>query len=246
MRKDISIRSIRFLRTQFHQGLCVHAPIIIPHEKEMELIQKIGIFKGKIRITIDNDDTLTLRQDKLFNKIESRILLDNISPQFDFYKSFSIRAFSISIISLLAAIVLIAASESDIEHANTATQDPFWAFASGLAMVSFFFGVNAYQSRINAVSINNNNGQRLFLIHGNRPSEFEVRKFCEELKSRIERIRYNGEISEERMAAILERHVEFLHEHQVLSVEDKDQAISRIKVRRKSNIVRLATSNIPD
>lgn len=205
----------------------------------MEFVQNIGFFKGKLKITVGSDDVLTLSQEKLLNKIENKFLLDNIDPQYDVYKSFSIGAFSTSIISLALAILTT-------WYGNTYFQPPddgpFLLTAGLLFMSFFFFGVNSYKSKINVVCFNGHNGQRLFSILGNKPSNEKVTVFCNELKSKIERIRYNGEISAERMAGILEKHVELLYENQVLSAEEKAQAIARINTRKKPTIVKFHES----
>ncbi|WP_339414468.1 hypothetical protein [Pseudomonas sp. EA_35y_Pfl2_R5] len=205
----------------------------------MEFIQSIGFFKGKLKITVGSDDVLTLSQVKFLNKVENKFLLDNIDPQYDVYKNFSIGAFTTSTISLVLAILTT-------WYGSTYFQPPDdgpYLLTSGLLFMSFFFfGVNAYKSKISVVCFNGHNGQRLFSILGNKPNSEKVTMFCNEIKNRIERIKYNGEISAERMAGILEKHVEFLCEHQVLSSEEKAQAIARINTRKKPTVVKLHES----
>lgn len=206
----------------------------------MELIQSIGILKGKLKVTIGSDDTLTLSQIKPFNRMENKFLLDNIDSQYDIYKNFSIGAFIISTISLILATLII-------WYGNTYFQPPDdgpFLLISGLLFMSFFFfGVKAYQSRINVICFNGHNGQRLFSILGNKPNSKEVITFCNEIKNRVERIKYSGEISAERMAGILEKHVEFLYEHQVLNSEERTQAITRINTRKKPTLIKIHNPN---
>lgn len=72
---------------------------------------------------------------------------------------------------------------------------------------------------------------------GNKPNEEKVKEFCDGLAQKIEGIRYRGEISGERFAAILTRHVDFLFEQNVLSDSEVKAAHERIKNKSKLSVV---------
>ena len=202
----------------------------------MEFKQKIGIFEGTLIVTVGDDDTLTFRHERFLNKVEYKYLLDNIDPKFDVYKSFSVPALVFSVVSFFLSIICAWYGR----HYFQPPDDGIYIFfAIVFVVTSIVSGYKAHKSKVNLISFNNINGQRLFSMLGNKPSEAAIGRFCDDLKQKIERIKYNGEISPERMAGILERHVVFLYEHQVLTEQEALAAIDKIKEKQKPKIVHL-------
>lgn len=200
----------------------------------MEFTQKFGIFQGKLRVIVSDDDILTFRHERFLNKIENKFLLDSIDPQFDIFKRFSLSASILFITSLLLAIL---SGWYGSHYFQPPDDSVYILFTVIFLSTSVISGFKAYKSKINLVCFNDVNGRRIFSLLGNKPNETEVSKFCEALKKKIERIKYNGEISPERMAAILQRHVAFLHEHQVLNEQEAHTAIQRIKDKQKPRVL---------
>lgn len=207
----------------------------------MEFTQRIGIFQGKLRVIVGEDDILTFRHEKFLNKTEHRFLLDSIAPQFDVFKNFSLSALALSIASLFLAIL----SGWYGSHYFQPPDDGVYILFSVIFLAtSVISGFKAYKSKINLICFNDTNGRRIFSLLGNKPKEVDVGRFCESLKKKIERIKYNGEISPERMAGILERHVAFLHEHQILNEQEAQIAIEKIKEKQKPKIVNINDARI--
>ncbi|WP_156480554.1 hypothetical protein [Aquipseudomonas alcaligenes] len=202
----------------------------------MEFTQKIGMFQGKLRIIVGDDDILTFRHERFLNKTEHRFLLDSIDPQFDVFKSFSLSALILSTTSLALAIL---SGWYGSHYFQPPDDGAYLLSAIILISISVISGFKAYKSKINLICFNDINGRRIFSLLGNKPREADIRRFCESLKKKIERIKYNGEISPERMAGILERHVAFLHEHQVLNEQEAQNAIERIREKQKPKIINL-------
>jgi len=202
----------------------------------MQLSQRLGMLGGKLDISLGNDDVLVINHKKYLNVNESKHLLDHIDPRYELYKQFSLPAAIASGMFFIAAILLWWYGKI---HSQP-PEDVGYLFISIVCFVAFIIsGVKAIKSRVNVICFNAPDGRRLFSIFGNKPSIEEVKKFSDDLVKRIERIRYNAEISNERMADILEKHVEFLCEQGVLSLSEKKVAIDRIQNKTKFNVVKL-------
>lgn len=206
----------------------------------MELIQKVGIFGGKFSVRITESDELIVSNEKLFNRNTSKYLLDHIDPLFESFKQFSMAAAITSIVFLVLAVSLLWYGRTYLSPPN----DVGFLFMSGIFFIAFFIaGIKAIRSRLNIVCFNSHDGRRLFTLYGNKPNANEVELFCENLKKQIERIRYNGEISNERLSEILGKHVEFLFENGVLSQTEKESALNKIINKTKLNVVNLSSNN---
>ena len=205
----------------------------------MELVQKVGLFGGKFSVHITENDELIFSNEKLFNKNTSKYLLDHIDPLYESYKQFSIAAAITSIVCLALAVSLLWYARTNL----TPPEDVGFLFISGIFFIaSFIAGIKAIRSRLNIVCFNSHDGRRLFTLYGNKPNTNEVELFCENLKKQIERIRYNGEISNERLSEILGKHVEFLFENDVLSQVEKESALKKITNKTKLNVVNLSST----
>ena len=205
----------------------------------MELVQKVGLFGGKFSVHITENDELIFSNEKLFNKNTSKYLLDHIDPLYESYKQFSIAAAITSIVFLALAVSLLWYARTNLTPPN----DVGFLLMSGIFFIaSFIAGIKAVRSRLNIVCFNSHDGRRLFTLYGNKPSTNEVKLFCENLKTQIERIRYNGEISNERLSEILGKHVEFLFENDVLSQAEKENALKKIINKTKLNVVNLSST----
>ncbi len=205
----------------------------------MKLSQRLGVLGGKLDISLGNDDVLVINHKKYLNVNESRYLLDHIDPRYELYKQFSLPAAIASGMFLVVAVFLWWYGKTYYQPPD----DVGYLFMSIVCFVAFIIsGVKAINSRVNVICFNAPDGRRLFSILGNKPNTKEVRRFSDALVKRIERIRYNGEISNERMADILEKHVEFLCEQGVLSLSEKKVAINRIQNKTKFNVVKLNES----
>ena len=205
----------------------------------MEISQKKGMFGGKFSVQVTNNDELIFTHEKLLNKNTSKYLLDHIDPLFESYKQFSMAAAVSSVVFLLLSVFLYWYGKANF----VPPEDVGYLFMSVIFFIaSLVAGVKAFKSRLNVVCFNSNDGRRLFTLYGNKPSSEEVENFCDGLKKQIERIKYNGEISPDRMADILEKHVDFLFEHDVLSQADSDSAKKRIASKNKLNVVQISKS----
>jgi len=203
----------------------------------MEIIQKVGIFGGKFSVHITENDELIFTNEKLFNKNTSKYLLDHIDPLCESYKQFSMAAAITSIIFLALAVSLYWYGTTYLTPPN----DAGFLFMSAIFFIGFLVaGIKAIRSRLNIVCFNSHDGRRLFSLYGNKPSANEVEVFCDNLKTQIERIRYNGEISNERLSEILGKHVDFLFENDVLNESERQTALNKINNKTKLNVVELS------
>lgn len=200
----------------------------------MQLQQKTGLLGGKLTITVDEQDVLSIEHKKFMNTIQNQFLLDNIDPQYGLFKGFSLASAVFAAISLIASIILLWYGKTY----HSPPDDGAYLFFSILLFGAFLIaGVKAMKSRRNIIYFNSVDGERLFNILGNKPNPQKVHEFCNNLKNRIESIRYRGEISVERMQEILTRHVEFLYKHKVLNDAELNSALNRIKDKSKINVV---------
>jgi hypothetical protein len=207
----------------------------------MKITQRAGFFGGKFTLHITSHDELVLTNEKILNKSTSKYLLDNINPLYESYKQFSMPAAIMSVVFMVLSIFLFWYGKTYFTPPN----DVAYLFMSSIIFIAALVaGVKALRSRLNIVCFNSIDGRRLFSLFGNKPSTEEVEYFCEELKKQIERIRYNGEISSERMADILGRHVEFLYEHEVLSQAEKESALNKITNKTKFKVVSLSSNKV--
>lgn len=200
----------------------------------MELQQRLSIYGGKLNLSVNNDDVLVITHKKLMNSSTTKYLLDNIDPRCESFRQFSIIAAITSVACLTISICLVWYGKTYYEPPD----DGAYLFFSFITFMAFLIaGIKAYRSRVNVVCFNSHDGRRLFSILGNKPNSKEVEVFCENLGKRIERIRYNGEISSDRMAEILKRHVEFLFEQSILNESETKSAIERISKKSKISVV---------
>lgn len=203
----------------------------------MEITQKVGIFGGKLSVRINENDELIFTNEKLFNKNTSKYLLDHIDPLYESYKQFSMAAAIATIVFLALAVFLLWYGKINLTPPN----DVGFLLMSGIFFIAAFItGVKTIRSRVNIVCFNSHDGRRLFSLFGNKPSVKEVKLFCNNLKKQIKKIRYNGEISNERLSEILGKHVEFLFENDVLSQTEKVNALKKITNKTKLNVVNLS------
>ena len=210
-------------------------------ENQVHLEQRLGIFGGKLKLYVNNEDVLIITHKKMLNTSITKYLLDNIDPRFESYKQFSLGAAITSIACLSASVFLW-------WYGKTYHQPPddgaylFFSFITFIA--SIIAGVKAYKSWVNIVCFNSHDGRRLFSILGNKPDSNKVEEFCRNLGKRIERIRYNGEISRDRMSEILKRYVEFLYENRVLNEIEVKSAIARISNKRNISVIEFEKKNV--
>lgn len=205
----------------------------------MEISQKTGLFGGKVSVHVANNDELIFNHEKMFNKNTSKYLLDHIDPLFESYKRFSTIAAVMSVIFITLSIFLYWYGKTYF----VPPEDVGYIFMSFITFVAALIaGIKAFKSRLNVVCFNGHDGRRLFSLYGNKPSVKEVEVFCDSLKRKIERIKYNGEISNERMKEILGKHVDFLFENNVLSQAERDSALNKIANKSKLNVVTLSAS----
>jgi hypothetical protein len=203
----------------------------------VELIQKLSILGGKLKLHVGNDDVLVITKEKIMNTSTTKYLLDNIDPRCESYKQFSVVAAFTSIVCLALSIFFGWYGKTYHEPPD----DGAYLFFSIITFFGFIItAVKAYRSKINIVCFNSHDGRRLFSILGSQPSSDEVTRFCEALAKRIEKIRYNGEISYERMAVILKTHVEFLYEQNVLNEIEVKTAIDRISSKTRFSVLNFA------
>ncbi len=200
----------------------------------MDLEQRLSVFGGTLNVSVNNDDVLVIKHKKLMNTSTTRFLLDNIDPRYESFRQFSIISAITSVVCLITSLYLV-------WHGQTFYEPPddgvFWLFAFISFAAFLMLGIKAYNSRVNIVCFNSHDGRRLFSILGNKPSSEIVEVFCEKLGKRIERIRYSGEISSDRMSEILKQHVEFLFEQSVLTEAEAKTAIERISSKSKISVV---------
>jgi hypothetical protein len=200
----------------------------------VELVQKLSIFGGKLKLHVGNDDVLVITKEKMLNTSTTKHLLDNIDPRCESFKHFSVAAAFTSIVCLVLSLFLGWYGKTFHEPPD----DGAYLFISLITFFGFIItAIKAYRSKINIVCFNSHDGRRLFSILGSQPSSDDVNKFCEALAKRIEKIRYNGEISHERMAVILKGHVEFLFEQNVLNEAEVNAAIDRISSKTRVSIL---------
>ena len=205
----------------------------------MEIIQKVGVFGRKFSVHVTENDELIFTNEKLFNKSTSKYLLDHIDPLYESYKQFSMAAAISSIVFLVLAISLYWYGTTYLTPPN----DAGFLFMSVIFFIAALIaGVKAIRSRLNVVCFNSHDGRRLFSLYGNKPSSKEVEEFCNNLKTQVERIRYNGEISNERLSEILGKHVNFLFENGVLSQTEKESALKKIENKTKLNVINLSST----
>jgi len=205
----------------------------------MEIIQKVGVFGRKFSVHVTENDELIFTNEKLFNKNTSKYLLDHIDPLYESYKQFSMAAAISSIVFLVLAVSLYWYGTTYLTPPN----DAGFLFMSVIFFIAALIaGVKAIRSRLNVVCFNSHDGRRLFSLYGNKPSSNEVEEFCNNLKTQIERIRYNGEISNERLSEILAKHVDFLFENGVLSQTEKESALKKIENKTKLNVINLSST----
>jgi hypothetical protein len=179
----------------------------------MKLLQKLGILKGSLLLNASADDTLEITHRSIFTKSTNNYLLDNIDPRFTTYKGFSMQATIVALLAFPVALISVWYGMNFLEP--PADGGPFF-LAFIMSLIAIFFGIKAFRSRVNVISFSSIQGNILFVIPANKPSESEVSKFCSYLCERINKIRYNGDISKERLNEIIKRHIEFLHEQKII------------------------------
>lgn len=137
-------------------------------------------------------------------------------------------------ISILLSASLIWYGKTYLEPPD----DGVFLFFSGLLFITAIIaGLRALSSRMNLVLFNSHDGRRLFSLYGNKPSTQDVTTFFQQLEKRIERIRYSGELSTERMSSILTKHADYLVEQGVLSETEHKAVIGRIEKKGKPSVV---------
>lgn len=200
----------------------------------MQISQRLGLFGGKLSTRVGSDDVLTIAHEKLFNKNETRYLLDHIDPRYDTLRRFSVASAVTSLISILLSAALLWYGKTYLVPPD----DGVVLFFSGLLFITALIaGLKALRSRMNLVLFNSHDGRRLFTLYGNKPNAQEVTEFCLQLAKRIERIRYSGELSTERMSSILTKHADYLAEQGVLSEAEHKAVLSRIAKKGKPSVV---------
>ncbi len=204
----------------------------------MQLSQKLGILKGRLIIRVGGDDVVYLDNEKFLNKRESKYLLDEIDPCYENFKQFSILSAGIAIISVILSAVCLWYGTTYLTPPNDGGM-LFMAIA--FFVVALISAVKAFKSRLNVICFKSNDGRQLFNILGNKPSENTAKEFAKSLANRIEKIRYNGDISIDRMSEILRKHVEFLHEQKILNEIEVKSALEKIENRTRPNVVNMAT-----
>lgn len=200
----------------------------------MNLEQRLSVLGGKLTLEVTSDDVLVVTHRKIMNLSSMRYLLDNIDPRYESFKQFSLVAAVTSVLGLILAIFLGWYGKTHYEPPNDGA---FWFFPFISSIVFMVAGVRALRSRVNVICFNSHDGRRLFSLLGNKPSEGKVREFCDNVAHKIEGIRYRGEISGERFAEILGRHVDFLYEQNVLNESEVKLALERIKNKSKLSVV---------
>jgi len=205
----------------------------------MKISQKTGLFSGKVTAHIANNDELIFTHEKMLNKNTTKFLLDHIDPLYESHKQFSTIAAVMSLTFFTLSIFLYWYGKSYF----VPPEDIGYLFMSAITFIaSLAAGTKALRSKLNVVCFKSHDGRRLFTLYGNKPSTKEVELFCKSLKNKIDKIKYNGEISSERMKEILSRHVEFLFENNVLSQTEKETALNKISNKTNLNVVKLANN----
>ncbi|MCP5426039.1 MAG: hypothetical protein H6970_13375 [Gammaproteobacteria bacterium] len=200
----------------------------------MELEQRFGLLGGKIKVSVNNDDVLIITHKTFMNSNTNRYLLDSIDPRYESIRHFSVAAGASAVVYLALSVFFGWYGKTYYEPPD----DGGWLFFSLITFVAFLIAaVKAYRSRINVVRFRSIDGNWLFSILANKPSAGDVENFCERLENRIERIRYRGAISNERMANNLRRHVEFLFAQKVLSETEARLALTRISNKFKLRVL---------
>lgn len=201
----------------------------------MEFTQDMGPFKGKLSLSLDNQDVLTCLMERPLSKEVIKLPLDDIAPQYQVFKITSFKA-----LIAASAALLLCVTFGWIASSLPAPDD------AGYFVLSFFAGIASLiavfrlmRSRVNAVCFYDLNGKQVLALAGNKPTEQAVISFCEELKSRIDKIKYRGEISPDRMAVILHKHVMFLWEQGILDDQAVTQATANIDNRLKPKVVNI-------
>lgn len=206
----------------------------------MQLSQKLGVFKGRLSIRVGSDNIVYLDNEKFLNKHESKFQLDDIDPCFENIKEFSLLSAAFTIIFIILSVVLCWYGTTYLTPPDDGI---VFFFSIAFFIVAFISAIKAFKSKINLIRFKSNSGKPLFNILGNKPSESEAKAFSKYLANRIEGIRYNGDISSERMSEILEKHVTFLHEQGVLDEKEVHSALEKIKQKAKINVVNMTKFN---
>jgi hypothetical protein len=207
----------------------------------MKLIQKLGILKGSLVLNASSEDTLEITHKSIFTKSTNTYLLDNIDPRFTTYKGFSMQATIIAFIALLVSLISIWYGMTFLEP--PADGGPFF-LAFIMSLLAIGSGIKAFRSRVNVISFNSTQGNRIFVIPANKPSENEVLDFCNFLCERINKIRYNGDISKERLNEIIKRHIDFLHEQKIIDEAEMNSFKKRADNKISLTVVSMVSKNL--
>jgi len=210
-------------------------------EKTMKLIQNLGILKGSLVLNSSSDDTMEIMHKSIFTKSTSTYLLDNIDPRFTTYKGFSMPATIVALAALLVSLTSVWYGMTFLEPPEDG--GPFFlALIMGLLAVGS--GIKAFRSRVNVIYFNSTQGNRIFVIPANKPSENEVLDFCNHLCERINKIRYNGDISKERLNEILKRHIDFLHEQKIIDDNEANIFKKRADNKIALTVISMVSKNL--
>lgn len=202
----------------------------------MKLEQKTGLLGQKLKLSIANNDTLILTHKRFMNSSNVKYLLDDIDPNYDIYKEFSIAAALTSLLAFLFASFLAWQSTT----VSAPEDGPYYLFSFLLVMAAVVAGIKAFKSRVNVIAFSAIDGRHLFSIFANRPDEETVQNFSDYLGKVIQKIRYSEDVSIERRSEMLLKHVEFLLEENVLSSSEASSAMKRITANKKAPVVKLA------
>ncbi len=198
----------------------------------MKLSQKLNLWGGKLDAEVSNN-VLILTHKGLMSLSVTKYSLDDIDPDFDTYKSFSLGAAIASLLAFIMSVYLLWYGKTYYES----PEDAEYLFGSLIAFVAFVIATfKSIKSRINVVTFISNEGGVLFNLHGGKPCSDVLNSFCIELSERIKKIRY-GELSSQQLNEILSKHVHFLFEHDVLNELELKSAINKINGKTSVNVV---------
>lgn len=200
----------------------------------MKLNQKIGILKGTLEIEVGSDDIIYITHANIFNKSTFKYSLDDIDPNFVTYNGFS---FSASVISIASFVIGLSMLLFGMNFKQAPDDFIYYFTFFILIFPAVGYGVKALKSKVNLVTFNFRNGTRSFSLLGNKPNSEQVESFCKSLSARIGKIRYNGDISKDRLNEILKKHIEFIFENGLLNESEMENLKQKVDQKTKPNVV---------
>jgi len=192
---------------------------------------------GATEIKVNGNIDLIYSDKSFFRKKDIPISLDLLDPKPYSFKEIPIKSLFIAFVFALIATLFL----YGYFNADSNTKPVLMFFFIAVSIITGLSIVGVINNSANyLVFTNKNNGANVFLISPKSPSKNDVDIFVEELRKRIDSIRYPENIPIHQMKEIYLKHIEFLREQEVLNDDEVNTLVSRLEKKTgKADVIKI-------